>query len=569
MQAPSPIPATVSDDPNPAHLALARAFAALVALVRERPQAVSEQRDAARAVADAARAGAVTFVLVDGTVRANDDALDDAAFAARLDAHGVEELGITGRAAQADLLELARLLAAEPAAGDPAARFGARAAVLDRAALPRRMRARPEPVVGSVDAPVAPDDGTSAPRAPTPAAERAVTPPPSRAVTPPPMRSVTPSMALPVVAPIPEPVSAEPLLDSALPMPTPSHHTLAAAIDALDLVDGPAAFSRAIDALVTVCDLAFRQGRDDDLIEGLTALVAAESAALAADPSDERRQTLNHALRRLARPVLLRQLAVLRHRRAGDAEARARVQQALARFGRDGAEALLDEYAAAPTTEARAACLEGLRGLRRTWDALHHHVRDQREHVVRQAAATLGALRDSRGEALLIELLQHPEAPVRRAAVRALAASEQEVALEATGFALNDESPLVRLAAVASLATRRTPRAQALLAPLLDREPDREVLFAAIAALGQPGAADAVPLLVRVAQGEGPHPQRRTAALRIQACLALITVRTPTAMAAVQQLRDDRDRDVREASVRLVAQAARRTTTGAMPVVPG
>jgi hypothetical protein len=56
--------------------------------------------------------------------------------------------------------------------------------------------------------------------------------------------------------------------------------------------------------------------------------------------------------------------------------------------------------------------------------------------------------------------------------------------------------------------------------------------------------------------------------MRLQACAALVAIRTPAAMAAVQGLREDRDREVREAAVRLVAQAQRRTTTTGIPAVP-
>jgi HEAT repeat protein len=186
---------------------------------------------------------------------------------------------------------------------------------------------------------------------------------------------------------------------------------------------------------------------------------------------------------------------------------------------------------------------------------------------VRQTAHLLGELRDPRADALLVELLQHPDARTRRIAVAALAHSEREDALGAVAFALNDESPLVRLRAVAALAGRREADVLRWLGELIDREADREVLFAAIGAIGAIATPEAVQTLIPIAAGEGENPLKRSAAMRIQACTALAIVRTPPAMAAVQLLRTDRDREVREASVRLVAQAKRRTTSTGMPAI--
>ncbi len=576
-------------DPTPSPVAAgARQFAALVALLRERPTAALEQREAARALLEALRGGGVRFASVDGRLEVDGVPFDDALLAGRFAAYGLESLGLTPQAAQADLLDLARLLASEPGAGDASARFTARAAVLDPKALPRTMRPREGPSAAVPEPPSAPSParpGTpsrampSVGAAPAPRASASDALPTPAAGT----RPVgTPSAGSPAVGTpargsraVGTPAAGGVAVESAsadfelgvLPRPTPSHHALATALEELDLADSTPRYNQALDALVLVADLAFRHGRDQDLVEALTALVAVEWNSLQGEGADERRQFFNHAIRRLARPVLLRRLAVLRHQAAGDAVTVDRVQQALRRFGQDGAEALIDEWASAPSAAAREACLAALRDHRRTYDALLGQVRDQRPSIVAQAAGLLGALRDARGEPMLGDLLQHPDAGVRRAAVTALARFESETALEALGAALADESPSVRARAVSALAARRQPRVLPLLGALVAREPEREVLFGAIAAIGQLGTPEAVQLLIAVAQGEGQHPQRRSAALRIQACTALVAIRTPVAMAAVQVLRDDRDREVREASVRLVAQASRRSTTGSMPAI--
>lgn len=580
------------------NIALAERFAALVALVNDRPSAVMEQREAARAVTEAARAGAVTLSLQHGALLADGAPFDSPLLASRFGTYGLEELGVTERAAQADLLDVARLLAAAPGDGDPVARFAARQTALDAKALPRRLRARgtveAEPSAPSRVTPAAPAKRVSGQSARlAPGVQASIAPRPSRpsvpgvpVVAPEPSESAPPpdvpgpiaprprttpvALKLALAAP-PEPVlearDAPERLAEALPIPEVAEGTLAAARLAIEMADTPQRLGAALEQLVTLSDLAFRQGRHDDLVESLTTLVGLEFELLARDDSDARRQALNHAVRKLAKPVLLRQLAVLRHVRAADAVASLRLQQVIFRFGVDGVEAVIDEFASAPTDEARAVCVECLRGLRRTYDALHAFAHDPRELVVRQIAQLLGELRDPRAYALLAELLQHPDERTRRIAVAAFAESGRDDAIEAVAFALEDESPLVRLRAVAALAGRRDPDVLRSLIALIERETDREVLYAAIGAVGAIATPDAVQALIPIAQGEGANPLRRAAAMRIQACTALVIIRTPVAMAAVQVLRADRDREVREASVRLVAQAARRTTTSGIAVV--
>ncbi|MDH4346350.1 MAG: HEAT repeat domain-containing protein, partial [Thermoleophilia bacterium] len=289
--------------------------------------------------------------------------------------------------------------------------------------------------------------------------------------------------------------------------------------------------------------------------------VALEYQALQRKASDERRQAFSHTLKRLTmRPMLVRQLAVLRHARAADAVACERLQAILRRFGAYGADAVADEFMSAPSADARATCLASLRELPHTHDALLGLSRSTKLLQVQEAAALLGELRDARCERILVEMLRHPEPRARRSAVASLGRFGTATSLDAIAALLDDPSPRVRLSAVSALGQRRDAKTVDLLTPLLDREPDTEVLFSAVGALGAAGTAEAVQLLIRLAQGEGAHPMRRNTALRVMACTALVMVRSPTAMAAVQQLRDDRDEKVREASIRLLAQAKRRST---------
>lgn len=572
--------------PNPE---LVARFAALVARAVEQPADAAELRAAAKGVAEAAKAGAVTFALVDGALLADGAPVDAPLLAARLATYGIEEIGITPRASQADLFDLAKLLASPPGDGDPVARFSSRAAVIDTRTIPRKLRARREPQAEPVPLmPAAPPprqskatpargiaNGTASGTAGgTPSGTRPVTPPVTPAV---PAPGDGPAPIVPVISsmrvappPPPEPRDVPVRLSAPLAIPETAHPTLATAITLLRHADDAKRLANALEQIVAFSDLAFRQGRHDDLIEGIAALIAIEFIQLERDSSDAQRQAFNHAIRRLARPVLLRQLATLRQARAADARAAERLQAALFRFGIDAAEAMIDECASAADAATFATCLESLRGLPRAQEALRAQLTHQNELIVRQAIAILGALRDGPSEAALDGLLDRADARVRRDAVAALARFDTENSFASLALALGDESPVVRLRALTALSARKEPRTLPILEPMLRTESDREVLFALVAALGAIGAggsSDAVQTLIQIAQGQGANPQRDSAALRIQACIALVAIRTPQAMAAVQVLRDDRDREVRAASMRLVAHARRRPTTQQVAIV--
>lgn len=547
-----------------------RRFAELVTLFAERPTAAPEQRALVKQVVAAAKKspGAKLTVGEGGALLADGRPADLPLLAKRFKSYGVEELTFTAKVAVADLLDLARMLAAEPLGSDPAGGFAGRVAVIDARALTLRLRPRESgavaPPVAGLSAPSRPSRASVAARRSTPARP---TEPVSPTATPTgtPTARARPSGSTPIV----ESDSGETArLDRAIPVPESKEPALAAAIARLAAATTSEAVSGALEQMVTSTDLAFRQGRHRDMVDALTAIIAIEYKLRERGENDELDLQFSPALKRLTKtPMLLRQVAVLRHQMADDADAVAQLQAILHRYGKYGADAMADEYASARTMESRAICLEALRQLRRTHDAMLEASQSANLLDVRHAATILGELRDARSEEILADLLHHEEERARRAAVAALGRFSTPSALDALGLALGDESAAVRLRVVAALSGRSEPRVFTMLAPLLDGEPDAEVHYSAIGAIGRLGTPEAVQLLIRTAQGEGPHPHRKSATLRVMACRALVAIRTPTAMAAVQVLRDDRDGEVREASMRLVAQAQRRSTATSQAVV--
>jgi len=517
---------------------LARVVAHIVAA----PTAIAEHRGELRSLVKALKkARAELGTNTDGALRdgeavvTSEESDTQAALtllAGRLHAYGVERLVLSDKASEADLFDLVKLLATTPDQADPVAFFAARAAAVDARAIPRTLR---QAVVA--DEPEA-----------TPETEPVSVREPASVKAPTPDEAIATGDA------------RSDRLVEALPLPEGGDDELQALFGTLLATEDVELLRDPLDRLTLLADLAFRTGRFDRMIHALAGLVAIEHAQLERDASDERRREFARAVRRLATPVILRQVATLRRTRAADAVATRQLQAILHRYGTDGAEAMIDEWVNAPTPEARDACLEALRALRRTHDALFDLIRHTDNLRVRQGIELLGALGDARAEQLVLEQLRHPDTRTRREVMAALERFPSAAAFDAIGVGLTDDEPVVRLRAVAAV----IPRGQAavkLLAPLLDGEPDREVLYAAIAGLGTIGGADAVQALIRAANGETQHQRRRGASYRLQACAALALIRTPQAMAAVQVLRDDRDREVREGAMRLVAQAARRGTT--------
>lgn len=523
-----------------AALRFSRLLASIVAL----PGDAQGQRKDIRALGKQLKSAAVVLsadadgvLLVDGKALAPEAESSDedraalALLASRLAAYGVESLTLAQGAADADLHELARLLATPPEQTDPWAFFAARAAAIDARSVPRSLRRREEPAKEEHYAPPIKELPTAG------------------------------SKRKPAAEPEPSPSAAAPVDDYVAPVTRPETDDaqLRALLDTIESAEDIDALHEPLEDLATRADLAFRTGKTQRMLEAMVGLVAVEYTQLERDPSDARRQAFTRAVRRLARPVILRQLAGLRHTQVADATIVERVQALLARHGTDGADALVDEWISAPTPEARMSLLEALRTHRRTHDALFEQVRSTDDLLVRNCASILGALGGARSEQMLLELLRHPDVEVRRSVVAALAAFPSDEALDALGIALLDDEIRVRLQAVEALA-KRGPTAVRLLTPAIVAEEENEVLYAAMFALGRIGSPDAVQLLIQCAQGEGQHPRRRAASYRLQACTVLVLVRTPPAMAAVQSLRNDRDRDVRQGSQRIVQQAVRRST---------
>jgi HEAT repeat protein len=324
----------------------------------------------------------------------------------------------------------------------------------------------------------------------------------------------------------------------------------------------PGTLRRLLEPVQAAVEQSTREGNVAEAVHVLLALFACEACAT----DDEMRRQFVVTVRRLTKPTLLRAFAMLY---ADLPVCAADTEQVLARFGEDGAEAVIDRIGSAPTAQVRTVYTELLRRLPGAVDALLAMLDDDREIIVERAVTLMVDTGHPELERALGELLGHRNARVRQAAARGLGTlSESSFAADALVRAAEDAVPDVRLAAAVGLQRRREARVAVSIATRLDDEPELDVQLALVVALGRIGAPEGVQKLIALANPtERMLRRRHMPVLRLGAIEALGEARTPAAMAALQKLLEDREKDVREAAARLYTRARRQTAALGVPVV--
>ena len=525
----------------------ARHFSRLVWLLLHESGNIDEQKAALRAVVTVSKDGPVKLATEDWRLVVNGAALPEALtgvqdLAAQLIGHAVRTLSIDQAAAPADLLGIARILAAEPTPGDGGraveqklAALGARTVhvtVQGQDVVNRRtgaMEAIPADAAALRDGGGAPSAGAEA--RPRPAAERGGGAVPGG----------------PNSGYLTDESSGHFLAFSAVQVPKGSVDDILGQLDATRSVN---LTTRLLDELVAVAENAGREGKSELVARAFHGVVSREVAAEAADL----KRAYVMAMRRMSKPTLLRAVALLLPRRKEDIESHMMV---LSRTGEDGADALIEQLTAAQSLSDRRIYFDCLVRLHAGVPALVHMLGDARWYVARNAADLLGEMQVADAESPLAELLKHDDDRVRRAATSALAKLGTPKAVQALRNALRDTSPQVRMQAAAGLAARKGVRSAATLARALDAEPDVEVQLMILAALGRVGTAEAVAKLAKAAEPEGRLFKKKAAAYRMAAITALGEANSPAARAALDALRNDKDKDVRELAYRVLLQTAR------------
>ena len=496
-------------------------FARLVSLLVHDASRVDEQKFALRAVLATGKGRPTRLTLEDWRVVADGSVLppndpDLQTLAAQMIGHAVAELRLSETVTAAHLFAVARALAQEPRPGS-----GGRA-ILDA------LRALESPTIAAVIDAVAPAEPQ----------------PPPRPAVPPPVNGQRPPMR----------ASGSYLAFAAVPAPTKSVPEMLADLAG---VSNPEDATLHLDGIVTLLNRAADENKAHTLADALCALAAGEDART--DVPVKRAYTM--ALRGLRKPRIIRLIARLLASRPANMD---QLLGLLGRWGQDATDALIEELTVAETVSERRTLFDALVKLKAATPSLLHMLKDKRWFVLRNAAELLGELPTSEAEAPLAKLLKHEDERVRRAAAVSLGKIATGNAFAALRTALRDESSEVRLVAATALgAWKRSTSSQSLVVAL-EGEEDSDVQMQIITTLGRVGTADAVERLISLAEPGGTLFKRKSPGVRLAAVEALGDAATPAALAALKDLRDDKDAAVREAATRLVRTmpAAKASATG-------
>ncbi|HEX8850865.1 MAG TPA: HEAT repeat domain-containing protein [Gemmatimonadaceae bacterium] len=517
----------------------ARHYSRLVWLLLNESANIEEQKAALRAAVTVSKDGAVTFATQDWRLSVNGAPLADALtgvqdLTAQMIGHAVREIVVDQGAAAADLLGLARILAAEAVPGDGGDAVQARIAALGAKTVHIKVAGKevlmPSRATGS---------SSAVPAGATPPATGSASAPAPRA------SGATKRVSASVNSGFIGEDSGSYLLFSAQQQPKGSAADLLQQLDATKSVN---VTTRLLDDLVTVSENAAREGKSDIVAQAFHGIVSREGAT----PESDLKRAYGMAIRRLTKPTLLRAVAQMMPRKKEQIDD---FMLVLARCGEDGADALIDQLTSAQSLSDRRIYFDGLVRLNAGVPALIHMLGDARWYVARNAADLLGEMQAEQAQGPLAELLKHDDDRVRRAAITALSKLTSPKAVDALRQAMRDSSPQVRMQAAAGMGGRKGLRSAGTLTKALDDEEDQEVQLSIIAALGRLGTTDAVQRLIKAAEPAGGIFKKKPTALRVAAVQALGEARTPAAQNALQHLLEDKDKDVKQAVFRLLMDA--------------
>ncbi|HET6923189.1 MAG TPA: HEAT repeat domain-containing protein, partial [Anaeromyxobacteraceae bacterium] len=223
----------------------------------------------------------------------------------------------------------------------------------------------------------------------------------------------------------------------------------------------------------------------------------------------------------------------------------------LRRGGEATTEILLERLAGAEHIGERRHYFDLLRGATDGLGQVVHMLGHGDWFVVRNVADLLGELRVTEAVGPLARALRHPDARVRRSAALALARIGTPETLDHLARLLRDDDPELRLAVAASLGGREMETLAMPLVLAVEREQDPRVRLELYRALGRLGSPAALQALTRDVQPVRWRWWRRQPGRRLAAIEGLKLAGGPAAIAALELLLEDRDREIRR-----VARAA-------------
>jgi HEAT repeat protein len=430
----------------------------------------------------------------------------------RLDFHSVAEIEIPADPPLAETFELLRLLADQPGDEDLATRLRATGARGVSIVIQTFSVEAPPPPVAAVPAPP---------------------PPPAESPAPPKPRDAPPPDIPAIVR--------ESTADSSgfSPAVAATHASGDLIKQLLEKPSGPHA-GELLAVLGRQLETAMKNKRTGQALAIMVGVVRAEEQV--SDASRKRQYSI--ALKRMYSKALLEAIAEVASHPADRDDALV----VLRRAGEDGVEVLLDLLAAAPTIEERRGIFMALTGMKEGTDQLIHMLGHPQWFVARNIAELAGELGLSEAVPALGKQLDHDDERVRKAAALALAKIGNSAAAEPLRRALRDKSPEVRMQAALGVAGKKSSALAMPLVVAMEQEEDENVERELILALGRIASPAAVQALIKFAQPGGRLFGRKPVSLRIAAVEALRLAATPAAIGTLEGLKDDGDRQVRNAA---------------------
>jgi hypothetical protein len=297
-------------------------------------------------------------------------------------------------------------------------------------------------------------------------------------------------------------------------------------------------------------EVLLRRGREaiahedwSALLETALQIVEAEAEA----PSDLAGSTYRIELKRLMSRKHLSAIARLAH-----GERKQETVALLRRFGADSTEILMDLLIEALSMGERRGYYSALTQMSEGSEAIVGHLGHSQWYVVRNAADLCGEMRIAEAVPELAKQARHPDERVRKSIAEALGKISTTAAVEPLRQLLSDTSEAVRLQAVAHLSGRGARSLTPAIGELLKAEPNVEVQYEGLRALGRIGTPDAILLLREATSPGGKVLGRRSVQFRLNAIRALGTV-GPSAQDALMALSKDEVPEVRAAAAEALA----------------
>ncbi len=515
-------------------IAFARHFVRLVFLLLHDPLNTDEQKAALRALITIATEGFVILGVRAGQLTANGtsppQALPGAADVVdRMTVHAIRSIDVDRNAAPADVLRVARLLAAAPAASGPVSGSSVRLTRVN--ATPATPILAQAPRVLSTNDPFDFGDLLGDPRGDG-----------IRGETP----AVSPSNAS---ANDGSEYRVDTMFDqfTAARASTESHSAMFAR---MEVETSPARTIELLDQLAVRADELLREQSMAGAIEILEHIVRRERDAR----EFEVKRAFVLTVKRLTKPALLKAVVV---DLARSPESRAQGIAMLARAGEDGADALIDQLAVEERRKERRLYFDALVEMQAGVPTLVHMLGDPQWFVARNAATLLGEMKARDAESALAAQLHHDDERVRHAATVALMRLGTARSLPTIQDGLRDGAPQIRMFAAAALVGRTEGNTTTLLLDALDGERDEQVAASFLAVLGRLATPDAVTRLIATAEPDKGLFRKKSVALRVAAVQALADCVSEPAAGALRVLQGDRDDVVRAAAVDALGRRAR------------